>query len=270
MLLVFSVCTSAGAFQAEVLPSEINPGDAFVIKVTGVRTSHLPAANLNDKLFYFSSCGERCFVTIGAVGIEANPGVHTVQLNLGEIKTSLKLVVKQVSFPTINLTLPPERVFLSPENQKRAEKEAERLKSIWQIVTDKLWDGKFILPLENKTSTAFGVKRIINKEKTSIHKGVDIKGNEGEKVKASNRGRVVLAEELFFGGNTIILDHGHGIYTIYMHLSKFKVKTGSIVSKGDVIGLVGSSGRASGPHLHFGIKVLNINTNPVSFVKLNL
>jgi murein DD-endopeptidase MepM/ murein hydrolase activator NlpD len=125
-----------------------------------------------------------------------------------------------------------------------------------------------MLPLENETSTLFGTKRILNKKRVSVHKGLDIKWEE--EVKASNSGRVVLAEELFFGGNTIILDHGQGIYTIYMHLSEFNITPEDIISKGDVIGLVGSSGRSTGPHLHFGVKVLNINTNPISLVKLNL
>jgi murein DD-endopeptidase MepM/ murein hydrolase activator NlpD len=79
-----------------------------------------------------------------------------------------------------------------------------------------------------------------------------------------------LAEELFFGGNTVILDHGQGIYTIYMHLSKFNVSPGDTVSKGDVIGLVGSTGRATGPHLHFGAKVTGINVNPASLINLKL
>ena len=89
-------------------------------------------------------------------------------------------------------------------------------------------------------------------------------------MKASNSGSVVLAEDLFFGGNTVVLDHGLGIYTVYMHLSGFNVTPGLRVSKGDIIGFVGSSGRASGPHLHFGVKIFEINVNPASFLKLRL
>ncbi len=202
--------------------------------------------------------------------METKPREYTVKLNVGKKKKDLNLIVKPGTFPEISLTLSPEKVFLSPEDQRKANQEAERLKSIWRKVSDRLWEGDFILPLENQFSTTFGVIRIINKEKISPHRGLDIKGKEGEEVRAANRGRVILAEELFFGGNTIVLDHGVGIYTIYMHLSKFNVKPDDIVSKGDVIGFVGSSGRASGPHLHFGVKVLNINTNPISFVELNL
>ncbi len=277
ILLIFFTYTYADAFQADTLPSEINPGDAFVIKITDVKTSQLPVVVLNEKTLYFSNCGESCFVAVGAVGIETKPGNYTIQLSVGEMMKGLNLIVKHTSFPTLSLTLPEDKVFLSPKNLRRVKREDERLKSIWRIASDKLWEGDFILPLRNESqrlknniSTAFGTKRIINQKKVSVHKGMDIKGKTGEEVKASNRSKVVLAEELFFGGNTIILDHGQGIYTIYMHLSKFNVKPGDIVSKGDIIGFVGSSGRASGPHLHFGVKVLNINTNPVSFVELDL
>jgi hypothetical protein len=268
--LVFFIYASADAFQVEVLPDEISPGGAFTIKVTGAKTSRLPVASLAKKKFYFSTCGEGCFIAIGAVGIKAKPGGYTIKLRIGDKRKSLKLVVKHTSFPTLRLTLPKDKVFLSPDDLVRAKREDKRLKSICQIVSERLWEGNFVLPLENDISTVFGTKRVINQKMISIHRGVDIKGQEGEEVKASNSGRVVLAEELFFGGNTIILDHGQGIYTAYMHLSEFKVKPEDIILKGDIIGFVGSSGRSTGPHLHFGVKVQNINTNPVSLVKLNL
>ncbi len=270
VFLVFFIYASADAFQIDVLPDEISPGEAFVIKVTGAKTSRLPTASLAKKKFYFGTCGEGCFNAIGAVGIKVKPGTYTIKLKIGKEKKNLNLVVKHTSFPVLRLTLPKDKVFLSPDDLARAKREDKILKSIFQIVSERLWEGNFILPIENDISTIFGTKRIINQKMISIHRGVDIRGQEGEEVKASNSGRVVLAEELFFGGNTIILDHGQGIYTAYMHLSEFKVKSEDIILKGGIIGFVGSSGRSTGPHLHFGVKVQNINTNPVSLVKLNL
>jgi len=258
------------AFQVDVAPRKISPGDAFIIKVTGAEISQAPSASFIRKQFYFSSCGEGCFISIGAAELKTKPGVYTVRIKAGKKKKKLKIVVRRVTFPTLKLTLPEDKVFLSQEDLMRAKNEDKRLKSTCGIVSDRLWEGSFILPLENNISTVFGTKRIINRKMISRHRGVDIKGQEGEEVRASNRGRVVLAEETFFGGNTIILDHGQGIYTIYMHLSKFAVKPEDVVSKGSVVGFVGSSGRASGPHLHFGVKVMNINTNPASFAGLAL
>ncbi len=271
---LFTCCLErnhAIAFQAEVLPHEIKPGDAFILKVTDVpASSHPPIAHLSKKQLYFSNCGKACFIAIGAIEIKTEPGAYTINLLVGKEKKKLTLVVKPAHFPTLNITLPDEQVFLSPENLKRVKKEEKKLHDLFQRVSEKLWNGGFVLPLVNDFSTSFGTKRIMNKKRVSIHRGLDIMGKMGENVKASNHGRVVLAEELFFGGNTVIIDHGQGIYTIYMHLSEFNVQSETILSKGDTIGFVGASGRATGPHLHFGVKIHNISANPVSLVELNL
>ncbi|HDH49798.1 MAG TPA: hypothetical protein ENH31_02945 [Nitrospirae bacterium] len=270
LLLTFLGYDHAVAFQAEVSPAGIYPGDAFIIKVTGLDAGQAPEAFLGKKPFYFSDCGEGCSLAIGSIGLETKPGTRAVKLIVGGSKASINLHVKKADFPTIHLTLPDSKVFLGPEDLKRAQTEAERLKAVWDGISDKLWEGKFILPLDNKTSTAFGVKRVMNKKKVSIHRGVDIKGKKGDKIKAFNRGRVVLADDLFFGGNTLVLDHGQGIFSIYMHMSKFNVRPGDIVEKGEIVGLVGATGRASGPHLHFSTKVRNISTNPLSLLELAL
>jgi len=269
-VVVFFIYTSACAFNAEVTPSEIKPGDAFVIKINNAKTSHLPSASLKERRFYFSRCGESCFAAIGSAGIRTKPGVYAIKLRVGKKTKNLYLIVTQHCFPTIKLTLPDNQVFLSKKDLKRVKRENKRLKQIFQKVSRSHWEGKFTHPLENDISTPFGIKRILNEKWISIHRGVDIIGQDGEEVKASNNGRVVLAEELFFGGNTVILDHGLGIYTIYMHLSRFNVNIGDMVSKNDVVGFVGSSGRSTGPHLHFGVKVMNMIANPVSLIDLNL
>jgi murein DD-endopeptidase MepM/ murein hydrolase activator NlpD len=269
-IFVFFIYAFAYAFHAEISPTEIKPGDAFVIKINSTNTSHLPAASLKGRRFYFSRCGDGCFLAIGSAGIRTRPGVYTIELRAGEKKKNLQLIVSQKSFTTTELTLPDDQVFLCKKDIKRVKKENKRLKQIFQKVSQSYWEGNFILPLESDMSTPFGTKRLLNKKWISIHRGIDVTGKDGEEVKASNNGRVVLADELFFGGNTIILDHGLGIYTIYMHLSNFNVNVGEMVSKGDIIGLVGSSGRSKGPHLHFGVKVMNMSANPVSLIELNL
>ncbi len=126
------------------------------------------------------------------------------------------------------------------------------------------------MPLENEFSTAFGVKRIMNNVKESVHTGVDIRGKSGEPVRASNFGRVVLAGELFYGGNTVVLDHGQAIYSVYMHMSELRVAEGDLARKGEVLGLVGATGRATGPHLHYTVKVGPTSVNPVSITRLPL
>lgn len=258
------------AFQTDISPAEIYPGDLFVLRVTGPKELSSPDAAFHGQDIIFSRCGDGCFVGIGAVDVETAPGNYLVNLTGGNEHVGIKLLVSALAFPEHHLTLPDEKVFLSPEDLQRARREAEKLDTLWTIVTDRLWSGSFIRPLENDVSTVFGEKRIINKKKNSRHRGIDIRGTTGEEVRASNSGRVVLAEELFFGGNTVVLDHGQGIYTIYMHLSSLETKKDAFVSKGDIVGLVGSTGRSTGPHLHFGVKVNSISINPISLIQLPL
>jgi murein DD-endopeptidase MepM/ murein hydrolase activator NlpD len=268
VLYSFSFNIPVHAFHAKVLPCKISPGDVFLIKVSGIKTSGMPHASLSGKEFSFSRCGRGSFVAIGAADIETKPGVHIIRVKVGKRKGKLKLRVGKASFPEQELTLPDDKVFLKPEDLDRVKKEDERLDNIFDTISKKLWEGDFIAPLNNEITTVFGTRRIMNGKWISVHRGIDMKGDAGDEVRASNDGRVVLEEELFFGGNTIILDHGQGIYTIYMHLSKFNVSPGDVVSKGDIIGFVGSSGRATGPHLHFGAKVQEMSVNPVSLFDL--
>jgi murein DD-endopeptidase MepM/ murein hydrolase activator NlpD len=265
---LFFSAASARAFLLDVTPAEITQGDPFVVRVEGATAP--PKAVLSEKTFVFSPCGAKCFITIAAVDVDAAPGEHIIEVTAGEESQAFVLTVREGTFPEQQLTLPEGKVALSPEDEERANREAARLRALWPRPSERLWDGAFIMPLENSFSTRFGTKRIINGKKKSIHSGLDIRGKKGEQVKAANDGRVALAEELFFGGKTIVLDHGQGIFTIYMHLSKIDVSAGSVVLKGDVVGLVGSTGRSTGPHLHYGVKVNAVNANPRSLAALPL
>ena len=256
--------------KIRISPQVIRQGDAFIILVTGGKHSDVPTATVAKTPIHFSICGERCFIGIGAISLEAKAGSYPVKILAGGKRRNLRITVRKAAFPEIHMTLPDEKVILSPDDLEVVKEENERLKSLFLNVSDRLWKGTFRSPVENSIATYFGTKRIMNKTWTSIHRGIDIKGLEGEEVRASNNGKVVLSQELFFGGNTIILDHGQGIHTVYMHLSQLRVGCADSVSKGDVIGLLGSTGRSSGPHLHFGVKISNVSVNPRSVLKLDL
>jgi murein DD-endopeptidase MepM/ murein hydrolase activator NlpD len=239
-----------------------------MVRVSGLKGATAPSALLNKRTLSFSSCGQGCYVAVAAVDLNSRPRTYQVALQAGKQKRVLRLRVLKGRFQTIHLTLPEEKVSPCAEDLERIKKEADLLQSIWEIDSERLWEGDFVLPLGNPLSTPFGTKRVINNETNSVHRGMDIRGREGEEIHASNRGLVVITEELFFGGNTVVVDHGRGIFTVYMHLSDFNVSPGDIIEKNAVIGYVGSTGRSSGPHLHFGAKVAGINTNPVSLTRL--
>ncbi len=141
---------------------------------------------------------------------------------------------------------------------------------IWEKSTKLQWkEDDFLPPMNTPISSGFGLVRIMNGKKRSIHKGIDYKGRTGFPVKSINAGRVLFRGDLFFGGNTLIIDHGAALYSYYMHLSKFRVKAGESVKRGETIGYVGATGRATGPHLHMGVKLKGFSINPESLFKIN-
>jgi murein DD-endopeptidase MepM/ murein hydrolase activator NlpD len=270
LLAGMSSVAPADAFRVQTEPRTVSPGDPFLIKVKGLNTMRQPLASVFGREFRFVPCGKGCAAAVGAADIAVKPGRYRVVVAAGGNRRAAVITVRAHAFPVLRLTLPEDKVTLSEADAERVRKEENLLRALWPEQTEKRWEGRFVLPLQNEISTQFGVKRIINEERESVHRGIDIRGTEGEEVRASNRGTVVLAEELFFGGNTLVLDHGMGIYTVYMHLDRFHKGRGEEVAKGEVIGFVGSTGRSTGPHLHFGVKVQEVSINPAAFMKLEL
>jgi murein DD-endopeptidase MepM/ murein hydrolase activator NlpD len=267
VLIVVLLGSQADALVAELRPSEIIPGDVFLIRVLASGT---PSGEFKGGKIRFFMKGDDEYMALVPVPLDTEPGDYRITIKDGREARCLDLRVRRYEFPTERLTLPEEKVFLSPENQKRVEREYLMLQDLWDDVTERMWDGVFIQPVDTRLSEAFGIRRIINSKKTSIHRGIDYKGTMGEPVRAINSGRVVLADELFYGGKTVIIDHGTGLFSIYMHLSGFNVSKGQNVSKGHIIGFIGATGRATGPHLHLSVKLGGISVNPLSLMNLDL
>lgn len=179
-------------------------------------------------------------------------------------KEKYKIKILKKNFSKQYLKLPKKFVYFSKKDLKRIKKEKYIVNRILNTVTPYSFLREIQLPVRSKVLSPFGVKRILNGEERSYHRGVDFRAPLNTPIRAFARGKVVLAKSLFFGGNTLILDHGLGIYSLYMHLNQFRTSLGKVVEKGEVIGLAGSSGRATGPHLHFGLFVLGEAVNPLS------
>jgi murein DD-endopeptidase MepM/ murein hydrolase activator NlpD len=159
-------------------------------------------------------------------------------------------------------------VDLSAEDAERAGKERQRLREIYASTTpERLWKGAFRMPLDGPhAGTNFGRQRILNGQPGSPHGGVDFPALAGTPVHAAQRGRVVLAENFFFPGNTVVLDHGLGLYTFYGHFESITVHEGDLVESGAILGRVGATGRVTGPHLHWGLVVNQARVNPLQLV----
>jgi len=167
------------------------------------------------------------------------------------------------------LKVDPTRVNPSKKNLQRAKKEAGKLKRIYAAGSIAgLWDNDFQLPMASKITSPFGNNRVFNGQLKSYHNGVDFRAPTGSPVFAANSGVVKLAANLFYSGNVVIIDHGTRIFTIYAHLSKIDVTSGQQIKKGQRLGLTGATGRVSGPHLHWGVKVNGVAVNPMQFIKV--
>lgn len=214
--------------------------------------------------------GERWLTVIGA-DLDLAPGAHeavvTFRYEDGRIEQREESVeVKARSFPTTRLTVAPKYVELSPEDQARAKREAKETAALLAGLTpEKYWREPFITPIPGVTGGRnFGHRRVFNNQPRAPHSGADLKAATGTEIVASNMGKVVLAHDFFFNGNAVFIDHGLGVYTMYLHLSTILVKPGDLVLRGQVIGLAGATGRVTGPHLHWGARILDARVDPFS------
>ena len=167
--------------------------------------------------------------------------------------------------------IPPRKVNPSDSDLRDIEFEQKVVRAAQETKNmTPFWKRGFIMPVEGRISGEFGGQRIMNGVKKNPHAGMDIAAKAGTEIKASSDGVVTLAQpDLFYSGNVIIIDHGYGLHTIYAHMQEMKVKRGDIVKQGDIIGLVGQTGRATGPHLHWGASANGTKFNPTSLLNIN-
>lgn len=155
-----------------------------------------------------------------------------------------------------------------PEDARRIAADAERLNAVFAAVSERRWHGRFKAPVAGAATSNFGTRSIFNGQPRSPHAGIDYRGAQGTPVTAPNAGRVVLAGDLFFTGNTVVLDHGLGLYSLFAHLSRIDVKEGDDVANGAPVGLVGATGRVTGPHLHWSVRLGPARVDPAILLSL--
>ncbi len=163
--------------------------------------------------------------------------------------------------------------FVEPDEASKRKIAADRIlknRAFSHLITTPQWSGDFVTPVQAKATKSFGMTRMFNEELTSTHRGTDFPINEGSPVVVSNSGTVVLASELFYEGNCVIVDHGQRFFTIYMHLSKIGVNVGDKLRKGERLGLSGQTGRVTGPHLHLGVRWNGAYLDPMKLLALTL
>lgn len=206
--------------------------------------------------------------------VEAETGIRRVPVRVDSCRRgqpttdTVRLDVRAGSFPVQHLTLPDTgKVVLSEANRRRVGRERRRIdRALASGANRRLWRESFVPPLDPLPGGGgFGARRIFNGRPRAPHTGVDYPAPAGTPVRAVNRGRVALADELFFAGRAVYLDHGRGLFSLYFHLSEITVVEGQRVERGQVLGTVGSTGRATGPHLHFAMRLHEARVDPSWF-----
>jgi hypothetical protein len=215
--------------------------------------------------------------TLGLLGIDMQdaPGMHELAVEVkdagGTRRLSYNVLVLKEKYPVQHLTLPKDKVDLDDEALVRVKAEQEQVKTALERVSaERLWNGRFVEPVHGTVSRAFGRMRVINGQQRNPHNGEDIAAALGAEVVAMNDGIASLTVDHFFSGRGIFIDHGLGLYSMYFHLSEVAVRDGERVTRGQVIGKVGASGRASGPHLHWGVRLNGARVNPYALLALPL
>ena len=209
------------------------------------------------------------------VGIDLETAPRTYPVTVEAVGTGAvarathRLVVVPRRFPTRTLTVDPAFVNPPASALPRIERETAELNQLWaNSAATRLWDGPFSRPVPDAANSAFGTRSILNGEPRSPHSGADFNSATGTLIKAPNGGRVVVSGDRYFTGNTVMIDHGLTLFSLFAHLSEIDVHVGDVVKTDDVIGKVGATGRVTGPHLHWSVRVNGARVDPLSLLSV--
>ncbi len=269
---LFISCPALHAADVQLIPTTVQPGECFVIRVApapGKTIAEVKASVLNQEPVFFQRA--HTYKALGAVRASAKPGPARVYIKVfytdGEsFQDILPFRVLSRSFPTQNIRMSQSKTGLMDPGLLKREREY-----LYPHLADSrqrpLWTGRFIAPSIGRNVSSFGRRRYVNGKWWGQHSGADIACGQGAPVKADNDGFIVVAERLDMRGNTVVIDHGFNLFTLYNHLSHIAVRVGDAVRKGDGIGKVGATGFVTGPHLHWEIRVGTIPVNPWTWTK---
>lgn len=275
--------SEAGVLQWSVAkePARLVNGSPVLFRVTAPKSVRkLTGEWLGHQIEFSFDATNKDWFALAGVSQETKPGNYLLQLR-GEasngsakpqtLSFETKIAVAKQRYPRVSLKVPGRYTAPSPEEQSEIEKDKQiKADAFKTISADREWRGKFKAPVDATISDVFGVQRVFNGSVQSTHQGLDFRVAGGTPVAAVNDGRVILARPLFFEGNCVVIDHGQGLLTLYLHLSKFSVQEGDEVKKGQEIGLSGGTGRATGPHLHLAVRWQGVYLNPAVLLQLSL
>ena len=251
----------------------MQPGEVVVLTVSGVAPGASVRARAFDRsLTPFQDEAKGWQVLVG-IDLETKPGTYPVTIEAGPAGTSVRstyrLVVSSKAFRTRELKV--DNAFVNPpaSAQERIAQDRRDLDQCWQnAAPTRLWAGAFVRPVPHEANSAFGSRSVFNGQARSPHTGADFLSPAGTPILAPGGGRIALAKDLYFSGNSVVIDHGLGLFSLVAHLSAISVKTGDTVAAGEVVGKVGATGRVTGPHLHWTVLLNSARVDPLSLLSV--
>ena len=252
----------------ELVPPEVRPGDPVLVVVREAGEA-LPEGTLGARTLQFYRMGDHAEALVG-IPVEEEPGRLEVRVTAGSSTFGGALDVLPPDFPERKLTVASRFIRPPASAKKRIKADQAAFQRVWDTpFGPRTFDDNFDKPRDAVVTARFGDKRTLNDRKPTQHFGLDLDGSTGDEIRAANAGRVVLVRDCYTSGNTVMVSHGAGLITAYFHMSKFLVKNGEEVKRGQLLGLVGKTGRVTGPHLHFGAHIDRLWVNPQALLALS-
>ena len=253
----------------------LQPGEVALLTVESVRPLRQVRVRAFDRWFpAYAATPPLGWSALVGIDLDTKPGRYVVSVTGLDadgktVTAEYPLAVAPKQFATRRLTVDEKFVSPPPEAVARIQRESARVRTILDgASTDRLWNGPFALPVPGNPISEFGKRSVYNGQPRRPHAGVDFAGAVGTPVRAPNAGKVVLAADLYYSGNTIILDHGQGLYSYFGHLSALLAREGDTIAAGDVVGRVGATGLVTGPHLHWAVWIAGTRVDPLSLVEI--
>jgi hypothetical protein len=279
LLALLSCIVRAQPLAITLTPGVVAAGSPELIRVEAAGAAGVDGEWLGRKLQFFHGRGGRMWFALAGVDVEAPVGPSTLKITLrlaqgSVLDLSRPVEIHPAHYRTSSLTVEPKFVSPGPEELKQIEADRLLKEKVFGASAssslEPLWSASFRAPVAAPPTDSFGTRRLFNGKLASIHKGMDFRAKTGTPVQAGNSGVVVLARPLYYEGNCVVIDHGLGLYTISMHLSRIDVQEGQRVATGDRLGLSGATGRVTGPHLHWGVRWQGAYLDPAKLLRLDL
>jgi len=275
ILLLILLTYSLFAFGIEVSNTTIANGKTALLefqKERGISYEKIVIGKKKYKIFENPVDKKKAYVLL-PISYYEKPKEKKVKILYEESdrqkSTTMLFHIEDGKYKKETIKVNNSKVTLSKKDKKRASKEYAEAMKIYKTISNQSYITKnFIVPLNSKITSSFGKARVYNNTLKGYHSGTDFRAKVGTPLTACNDGLVVLAKDRFYSGGSVIIDHGQGIYSCYYHMSKFDVKKGTVVKRGDIVGLSGESGRVTGPHLHFSFRVGGEQVDPLQLIEL--